>query len=207
HETRAPRHARLQSAPSFHAYAYDPERAWNTSRSAIEQRSHHRFRPYARQASWHSTTARCHGENSQRSPRRLARYIALNGFPLASNLPKLKYMADKDHLILTAVGPDQVGLIEKVSQFIARHGCNIEDSKMAVFCGEFALILLISGESGSLVKIANDHTYLEVETGLTISIKTPATRKPAESFLPYQLTASCMDHPGIVYRLSGVLSS
>ena len=116
-------------------------------------------------------------------------------------------MADKDHLILTAVGPDQVGLIEKVSQFIARYGCNIEDSKMAVFCGEFALILLISGESGSLVKIANDHTYLEVETGLTISIKTPATRKPAESFLPYQLTASCMDHPGIVYRLSGVLSS
>src|SRR5947207_11573412 len=116
-------------------------------------------------------------------------------------------MADKDHLILTAVGPDQVGLIEKVSQFIARHGCNIEDSKMAVFCAEFALILLISGESGSLVKIANDHTHLEIETGLTISIKTPATRKPAESFLPYQLTASCMDHPGIVYRLSGVLSS
>src|SRR6266496_3381277 len=65
----------------------------------------------------------------------------------------------------------------------------------------------LSGESGSLVKIANDHTHLEVETGLTISIKTPATRKPAESFLPYQLTASCMDHPGIVYRLSGVLSS
>jgi glycine cleavage system transcriptional repressor len=116
-------------------------------------------------------------------------------------------MADKDHLILTAVGPDQVGLVEKISQFIARHECNIEDSKMAVFCGEFALILLISGDSAHLVKIANDHTGLEIETGLAISIKTPAARKPAESFLLYQLTASCMDHPGIVYRLSGVLSS
>src|SRR5437867_3638101 len=73
-------------------------------------------------------------------------------------------MADKDHLILTAVGPDQVGLIEKVSQFIARHGCNIEDSKMAVFCGEFALILLISGESGSLVKIANDQNQYQFPT-------------------------------------------
>ena len=116
-------------------------------------------------------------------------------------------MADKHHLILTAVGPDQIGLVEKISQFIARHGCNIEDSKMAVFCGEFALIVLISGESGGLVRIANDHREIEVDTGLTISIKTPAARKPAEALLPYKLTASCMDHPGIVHKLSQVLSS
>ena len=115
-------------------------------------------------------------------------------------------MADKDHLILTAVGPDQVGLVEKLSEFIARHGCNIEDSKMAVFCGEFAVIVLISGEGGNLVKIARDYRELEGETGLTLSIKTPAARKPSDQFLPYRLTASCMDHPGVVYRLSAVLS-
>jgi glycine cleavage system transcriptional repressor len=115
-------------------------------------------------------------------------------------------MADKNHLILTAVGPDQVGLVEKLSEFIARHGCNIEDSKMAVFCGEFAVIVLISGESKNLVKIASDYRELETGTGLTLAIKSPSTRKPPESFLPYKLTASCMDHPGIVYQLSGVLS-
>jgi glycine cleavage system transcriptional repressor len=116
-------------------------------------------------------------------------------------------MTHKDHLILTAVGPDQVGLVERLSQFIARHGCNIEDSKMAVFCGEFAVIVLISGEGGNLVKIARDYREIETDTGLTIAIKTPAARKPAERFLPYRLTASCMDHPGIVYRLSAVASS
>ena len=116
-------------------------------------------------------------------------------------------MADKNHLILTAVGPDQVGLVEKISEFIARHSSNIEDSKMAVFCGEFALIILISGEGGNLHKIANHYHELEIETGLAIAIKTPTSRKPAESFLPYTLTASCMDHPGIVYQLSGILSS
>jgi glycine cleavage system transcriptional repressor len=115
-------------------------------------------------------------------------------------------MADKNHLILTAVGPDQVGLVEKISAFIARHGSNIEDSKMAVFCGEFALIILISGEGGNLHKIANHYRELEIETGLAIAIKAPTSRKPAESFLPYKLTASCMDHPGIVYQISGVLS-
>jgi len=115
-------------------------------------------------------------------------------------------MADSNHLILTAVGPDRVGLVERISEFIARHGCNIEDSKMAVFCGEFAVIVLISGTGGSLVKIARDYRAIEAETGLTISIKTPATRHAAAAFLPYKLTASCMDHPGIVHQISNVLS-
>ncbi|MGH7855188.1 MAG: glycine cleavage system protein R [Candidatus Binatia bacterium] len=116
-------------------------------------------------------------------------------------------MADKDHLILTAIGPDQVGLVQKISEFISRHGCNIEDSKMAVFCGEFAVIVLISGDGSSLVKIGRDYRQIETETGLAIALKTPSTRTPPESFLPYKLTASCMDHPGIVYQISGVLSS
>ncbi len=115
-------------------------------------------------------------------------------------------MTDKSHLILTAVGPDQVGLVEKISEFIARLGCNIEDSKMAVFCGEFAVIILITGKSGNLVKIANAYRELEIQTGLTFSIKTPSIRKQAEALLPYRLTASCMDHPGIVHMLSQVLS-
>jgi glycine cleavage system transcriptional repressor len=114
-------------------------------------------------------------------------------------------MADKDHLILTAIGPDQVGLVEKMSEFISRHDCNIEDSKMAVFCGEFAVIILITGDGNSLVRIARDYRELETETGLSISIKTPASRKAGEFLLPYKLTASCMDHPGIVYQISGVL--
>ena len=116
-------------------------------------------------------------------------------------------MADKDHLILTAIGPDRVGLVQNISEFISRYGCNIEDSKMAVFCGEFAVIVLISGDGGNLVKIGRDYRQIETETGLSISIKTPAARTAPESFLPYQLTASCMDHPGIVYRISAVLSS
>ncbi|MSP40101.1 MAG: glycine cleavage system protein R [Deltaproteobacteria bacterium] len=116
-------------------------------------------------------------------------------------------MADTNHLILTAVGPDRIGLVEKISQFIARHGCNIEDSKMAVFCGEFAVIVLISGAANKLSTIASDSREIESETGLTISTKTPAVRETTQAFLPYKLTASCMDHPGIVYQISNVLSS
>ncbi len=116
-------------------------------------------------------------------------------------------MAEKDHLILTAIGPDQVGLVQRISEFISRRGCNIEDSKMAVFCGEFAVIVLITGEQRDLAKIDGDCRELESATGLSLSIKKPSIRRAAESFLPYRLTASCMDHPGIVYRISAVLSA
>jgi glycine cleavage system transcriptional repressor len=115
-------------------------------------------------------------------------------------------MADKDHLILTAIGPDRLGLVQRISEFISRHGCNIEDSKMAVFCGEFAVIVLISGENTALDRITLNYREIENETGLSISIKTPLARTPPQAFLPYKLTASCMDHPGIVYRISGILS-
>src|SRR5258707_3924265 len=99
-------------------------------------------------------------------------------------------MPDKDNLILTAVGPDQIGLVEKISQFIAQHGCNIEDSKMAVFCGEFALILFISGDSGNLLKVANAYNELGTLTGLNISVRKPVTKRESAQSLPYLSKAS-----------------
>src|SRR5580704_6379828 len=114
-------------------------------------------------------------------------------------------MAEQDHLILTAIGPDRVGLVEKLSQFISRHGCNIEDSKMAVFCGEFAVIILIGGEASGLAKVRRDYRDVEAETGLSVAVKAAVTGKVAKLFVPYKLTASCMDHPGVVYLISCVM--
>src|SRR5262245_16081189 len=116
-------------------------------------------------------------------------------------------MSNKELLILTAIGPDRVGLVAKISEFIARCGCNIEDSRMAVFCGEFAVIILISGPASGLTQITGTCKAVEESTGLSVAVKTPAAKKVAESFLPYKLTASCMDHPGVVYRISDILST
>ena len=74
---------------------------------------------------------------------------------------------------------DRVGLVEKISAYISRCGCNIEDSRMAVFYGEFAIIVLISGEGRGLSKIVGNYRELEAESGLSIGVKTPAPRKPA----------------------------
>ena len=112
----------------------------------------------------------------------------------------------KQHLVITAVGPDRVGLVEKLSELLHRESCNIEDSKMAVFCGEFAIILLVSGEPEALERVSKSLDALTAQTGLAFFVKKPAARVPAEGALPCRLLASCLDHPGVVHQLSAILS-
>lgn len=116
-------------------------------------------------------------------------------------------MEKKENLIITAVGPDKIGLVERMSDFVEQHECNIEDSKMAVFCGEFTIILLISGQAGNLEKVAEIYRELEALTGLSISIRRPTKRVSTTPSLPYKVTASCLDHPGVVHKISSVLSN
>ena len=112
----------------------------------------------------------------------------------------------KEHLVITAVGPDRVGLVEQITQFLLKEGCNIEDSKMAVFCGEFTIILLVSGEAAGLDRVAQSLPSLTAQTSLIFSSKKPVARSPVASALPGRLQASCLDHPGVVHQLSSVLS-
>ncbi len=110
-------------------------------------------------------------------------------------------MADKDHLILTATGPDQVGLVQKISEFISRHGCNIEDSKMAVFCGEFAVIVLISGDGVNLVKIGRDYRRDRNRNRAGDFHKNPGDEEPRRSrFCPINSRRPAWTTPGLCIR-------
>ena len=115
-------------------------------------------------------------------------------------------MAERENLVLIAVGEDQVGLVEKISEFIQESGCNIEDSKMAVLAGEFAFMVLISGDAANVNMIAENRQMIASETGLDVYVRKPGVRKKIQPSLPYLFTASCMDHPGVVHRLSTILS-
>lgn len=115
-------------------------------------------------------------------------------------------MSEKHHLVMSAIGPDQVGLVERISRFIREREASIEDSKMAVFCGEFAIIMLITGTSENLAQIDAKSSELAQLTGLTIFTRHPSEKKYQEPVIPCRLTASSLDHPGIVHRLTNYLS-
>lgn len=108
-------------------------------------------------------------------------------------------------LVISTIGPDRVGLVEAISKVINDCNCNIEDSKMAVFCGEFAAIFLVAGSEQALATLERRSDELR-RHGLTVFIRKPSDRPRGEPTIPYRITASSLDHPGIVYRITRTLA-
>ncbi len=111
-----------------------------------------------------------------------------------------------DYLVITASGEDKVGLVDRLSSRIAESGCNIEESRMAVLGGQFALIMLLSGPWHALSKLEAQMAALGEQLGLTIIHKRTRKREQARPVVPYSVEVVAMDHPGIVRDLAAFFS-
>ena len=111
-----------------------------------------------------------------------------------------------DFLVITALGEDRSGIVDELSRVLLNNNLNIEDSRMSVLGGEFAIILLVSGPADALQQIQQQQDTLEQALQLKLLIKTTGNRKPALDMVAYQIKVVGMDHPGIVNRLARFLS-
>ncbi len=109
-------------------------------------------------------------------------------------------------IVLTAVGPDRPGLVNAITSVIHDAGANLEDSKMAILGGEFALILLVSGTREALVRVEAEKAELEQRLGLNIVSKWTERGGSTKPFLPYFLKVTGLDRPGIVHQVSELLA-
>jgi glycine cleavage system transcriptional repressor len=100
------------------------------------------------------------------------------------------------------MGKDRPGIVNNISKLIVEHGCNIEDSRMAVLGGEFAAMLLVEGKWNTLAKIENALPELEKSAGLTITSKRTGERENTKSLVPYAADVISIDQPGIVHSLA-----
>lgn len=112
---------------------------------------------------------------------------------------------DRKHMVLTAVGADRPGLVQEISRVIHESHANLEDSRMAILGGEFALILLFSGSPVAVERASEMSRALERELGLRISLHETKPSASQQAFLPFHLRVSGLDRPGIVARVSKVL--
>jgi glycine cleavage system transcriptional repressor len=112
-----------------------------------------------------------------------------------------------DHkMVLTAVGPDRPGLVHEISSVIHAAGANLEDSRMAVLAGDFALIVLFSGSEEVMEQVQRDSTALEGELDFSIRFKPASPRLESESHRDFALDVTGVDQPGIVQHVSEVLA-
>jgi glycine cleavage system transcriptional repressor len=112
---------------------------------------------------------------------------------------------DKTYLVLTAVGPDRPGLVSEIASAIHGAGANLEDSRMAILGGEFALLLLLSGSDAAAGAVERAAGPLGEKLGLRVISKRTG-RGPRKEFLPYRISVTGFDRPGIVLLISEILA-
>ncbi len=111
------------------------------------------------------------------------------------------------YLVISAVGQDRPGIVNQLSKAIFDNGCNVEDSRMTVLGGEFALILMVSGSWDAIARLEDQTSSLQKDLGLTIVARRTEPRTDATGLVPYEIDVVAMDHPGIVHEVAEFFSN
>ena len=109
-------------------------------------------------------------------------------------------------LVITALGEDRPGIVNDLAKVIVDSGCNIEDSRMTVLGGEFAVILLVSGKWNELAKLESGLPSLSRKLNLILNTKRTEPPRRGANLLPYAVEVVAIDHPGIVHQLAHFFS-
>ena len=112
-----------------------------------------------------------------------------------------------DQLVISAIGEDRPGIVNDLSDIIFKLSLNIEDSRMSVLGGEFAIQLLVSGDQPAIAALQTQVGDIESRLGLNIMAR-PTRSRPAEiNSVPYSVEVSSLDHQGIVHNIASFFSS
>jgi ACT domain-containing protein len=74
--------------------------------------------------------------------------------------------------IITVVGDDKVGIIAKVSAFLAERNINIEDISQTVLSGKFVMMMMVdlSASTKNLEVLKAELTIMGDELGMSMSL-------------------------------------
>jgi glycine cleavage system transcriptional repressor len=114
---------------------------------------------------------------------------------------------NSNQLVISAIGSDRPGIVNEISQLIVQNNGNIDDSRMTVLGGEFAIILLISASADELQSIETILNDQADKLELNIITKKTSENPVSEKSIPYIVEVLAIDNPGIVYKLADFFSS
>lgn len=112
-----------------------------------------------------------------------------------------------EQLVITALGEDRPGIVDELSNALTTHDLNIEDSRMSVLGGEFAILMLVSGSRNSIETFKDETSALEGSLGMKLLVKTTHKKSETLRLAPYAVEVVSMDHPGIVRDIARFFSS
>ena len=110
-------------------------------------------------------------------------------------------------IVISALGEDKPGIVKSLSKFVFDCGGNIAESHMSILGGEFALMMLVSGDDRTLDKIASGIDGISDSLNLTTIVKRTSSVAGDNKARPYRIEIIAMDNPGIVHEVTDFLAN
>lgn len=108
--------------------------------------------------------------------------------------------------VISTIGRDRPGIVNELSQTVFNLGLSIEDSRMTVLGGEFAVLMSVAGDEQALGELDKRLTTLARAADFAYLFRRTADRAGVRN-LPYQVRVVAMDHPGIVHSIASFFSA
>jgi glycine cleavage system regulatory protein len=108
-------------------------------------------------------------------------------------------------LVLTVIGPDRPGIVQRLSDIVGAHGANWEESRMARLSGRFAGILRVTVPRTSCDELIAALGRIDGNLRVMVELDEPK----AHATVPTKgldLSVVGNDHPGIVRDISRLLA-
>lgn len=110
-------------------------------------------------------------------------------------------------LVITALCKDRPGIVDALSNALFGFNLNIEDSRMSVLGGEFAILLLVGGEEPDIAAAEAQCEAMGQQLGLQVMCKRTSSNPSASNAASWQIEVVAIDNPGIVHQLASFFSS
>ncbi|UPW19825.1 glycine cleavage system transcriptional repressor [Agarivorans sp. TSD2052] len=110
------------------------------------------------------------------------------------------------HLVVTALGTNRTGIVNELTQLVASCGCNIVDSRMALFGSEFTLIMLVSGSHNAIIQIENRLPASAQELQLLTVLKKTSRHELIDYSHSAVLQLSLPDTAGVISKITQFIS-
>jgi glycine cleavage system transcriptional repressor len=111
------------------------------------------------------------------------------------------------NIVLTLTGCDKIGVVESVTNVIAKRDGNVEASRMARLGGEFAMLMLITVSDKGLANLDKDFQQLRAEGYQVTLLQTEDVSTKYAGWLPYEIEVTGADHEGIIHDISHHLAT
>lgn len=113
-----------------------------------------------------------------------------------------KSNAMTQHLVITAMGTDRPGICNQVVHLVTQAGCNIIDSRIAMFGNEFTLIMLLSGSSNGIARVETTLPLLGQDQDLITIMKRTSPHNPLSNCYTLEVFIESDDRVGLTEQFT-----